>query len=216
MKYFIKFTALIALLITSFGVGDAYTQHSSWINLINGDNLEEWIQRGGEAEYVLEDGVIVGQTVPDTPNSFLCTKDHYCNFELEFEVKVDEELNSGVQIRSNSYKDYRDGRVHGYQVEIDPSSRSWSGGIYDEARRGWLYNLEDKQDAQNAFKNGKWNKFRVLAKGNSIKTWVNGVQAADLNDEKTSCGFIGLQVHSTDSQEPLEVRWRNVKIRVLD
>ncbi len=105
---------------------------AQWADLFNGQNLDGWIQRGGAAIYTVEDGVIVGSTVPKTPNSFLCTENHYSNFILEVEFKVDPTLNCGVQIRSNSMPDYKDGRVHGYQVEIDPSDRGWSGGIYDE------------------------------------------------------------------------------------
>lgn len=203
------------LLVISFGISaqSVFAQSDDWVELFNGEDLDGWIQRNGEAKYFVEDGELVGETVPDTPNSFLTTKDHYCDFELEYEVKVDTALNSGVQIRSQSYADHEDGRVHGYQVEIDPSDRAWSGGIYDEARRGWLNDLEDNDEARNAFKNGEWNHFRVEAKGDRIKTWVNGVPAADLEDDETACGFIGLQVHSTDKEEPLQVRWRDVRIK---
>jgi hypothetical protein len=134
---------------------------------------------------------------------------------LEFEVKVDSALNSGVQIRSNSYADVQNGRVHGYQVEIDPSQRAYSGGVYEEARRGWLFDLEGDELARNAFEGGKWNHFKVKANGSRIQTWVNGIPAADLTDNATSCGFIGLQVHATDSIKPLQVRWRNIRIRYL-
>lgn len=109
------------------------------------------------------------------------------------------------------------GRVHGYQVEIDPSDRSWSGGIYDESRRGWLNDLKDNEAARNAFKPGAWNTFRIEAKGDSIKTFINGVPAADLHDAMTPRGFIALQVHGVgDRAEPLQVRWKNVRIQDLD
>ena len=121
----------------------------AWQPLFNGKTLEGWVQRNGKAKYEVLDGEIVGTTVKGTPNSFLCTEKDYGNFILELEFWVDPTLNSGIQIRSESKPEYRNGRVHGYQVEIDPSSRAWSGGIYDEARRGWLNNLKDKPAAQN-------------------------------------------------------------------
>ncbi len=191
-------------------------QDSEWTNLIKGDLSENWVQRGGEAEYQLKDGVIVGTTVPDTPNSFLCTKMEYCDFILELEVKVNPQLNSGIQIRSQSKASYNNGRVHGYQVEIDPSDRAWSGGIYDEARRGWLDNLEDQPKARKAFKNGEWNKYKIKAHGDTLRTWVNDVPVANLVDSVDACGFIGLQVHSTEHEDPLEVKWRNVRVKLLD
>ncbi|MHC4912029.1 MAG: 3-keto-disaccharide hydrolase [Planctomycetota bacterium] len=184
----------------------------SWEHLFDGKTLNGWIQRGGSARYFVGDGVIVGASVPNTPNSFLCTEKMYSDFVLELDFKVDTGLNSGVQIRSNSLKEYKNGRVHGYQVEIDPSDRAYSGGIYDEARRGWLNDLKDNEAARRAFKSGQWNHFRIEAVRDSIKTWINGVAAADLVDSTTKTGFIGLQVHSTESKEPLYVRWRNIRI----
>ena len=123
-------------------------------------------------------------------------------------------MNSGIQIRSNSFPYYRNGRVHGYQVEIDPSDRAWSAGIYDEARRGWLYALEGQSKAQKAFIQNEWNHYRIEAIGDTIKTWINDIPAAYLIDDKTSYGFIALQVHSIgeDQKEGTEIMWRNIKI----
>jgi hypothetical protein len=186
-----------------------------WESLFDGKTLDGWKQLGGKAKYAVEDGTIVGTSVPKTPNSFLCTEKMFGDFILELELKVDPNLNSGVQIRSNSFKHYKDGRVHGYQVEIDPSPRAFSGGIYDEARRDWLNDLKDNEPARKAFKVGQWNKYRIEAIGDSIKTWVNDVPAADLVDSMTLVGFIGLQVHSTKSEKPMTVRWRNIRIKDL-
>ena len=189
------------------------TTHSPrWQNLFNGRNLNNWTQKGGAALYTIEDNAIVGTTTPNTPNSFLCTKKFYDDFILEYEFKVDPALNSGVQIRSNSYPEYQNSRVHGYQIEIDPSDRAWTAGIYDEARRGWLNDLTQNPAAQKAFKQNQWNHVRVLALGSTIKTWLNGVPAADLNDNMTSRGFIALQVHASNEPNPLQVRWRNLRI----
>ncbi len=182
------------------------------IRLFDGKTLEGWVQRGGKALYTVEEGAIVGTSVRGTPNSFLCTEKRFANFILELEFQVDPGLNSGVQIRSNSLPDYKNGRVHGYQVEIDPSKRAWTGGIYDEGRRGWLNDLKNNAPARNAFKQGQWNHLRVEAMGNSIQTWVNRVPAADLTDDMTAEGFIALQVHSTGSKTPKHVRFRNIWI----
>lgn len=191
------------------------SDEAGFVSLFNGQNLDGWIQRGGKAKYEAVDGMIVGTTVLDTPNSFLCTKRDYADFILELDFKVDDGLNSGVQIRSQSLPDYKDGRVHGYQVEIDPSDRAWTGGIYDEARRGWLNDLKNNPAARQAFKRGEWNHFRVECRGDSIKTWLNDVPAADLKDGMTPSGFIALQVHSTKSKEPLQVRWKNIRLKEL-
>ncbi len=189
-----------------------------WKSLMPDNKLKGWEQLGGEADYKVIDGVLVGTTVANTPNSFLSTEDNYSDFILEYEVWVDPSINSGVQIRSNSLADYRDGRVHGYQVELDPSTRAYSGGIYDEARRGWLYPLARNPKGSEAFLNGQWNKFRVEAIGNSIRTWVNGVQCANLLDDLTATGFIAYQVHSVREQTQVgkQVKWRNARIITED
>ncbi|MDH5602616.1 MAG: DUF1080 domain-containing protein [Cyclobacteriaceae bacterium] len=190
--------------------------NDGWIELFNGKDLTGWIQRNGEAEYLVEDGTIVGVSKLNTPNSFLCTEQDYGDFILELELKVDPPLNSGVQFRSRSLQEYKDGRVHGYQVEIDPSERAYSGGIYDEGRRGWLYPLASNEAGRKAFKNGEWNKYRVEAIGNTIRTWVNGVNCSNLVDDMTPSGFIALQVHGIGEKKEVEgktVRWRNIRVK---
>jgi hypothetical protein len=217
--------ALLALLIPAARCGQA---EEGWVALFNGKDLDGWVQRGGKAKYRVEDGQIVGTSVPNTSNSFLCTARDYGDFILELEFKDHPQLNSGVQIRSHCYdeprvekidgKEYKvpAGRVHGYQVEIDPSERAWTGGIYDESRRGWLNDLKDNEPARKAFKQNDWNKFRIECRGNSLKTWLNGVPAADLRDSATATGFIALQVHGVGKKsEALEVRFRNIRLKEL-
>ena len=173
-------------------------------------------QKGGKAIYTVEDKQIVGTTVPNTSNSFLCTEKNYSDFILEYEFKVDPQLNSGVQIRSNSLPDYKNGQVHGYQVEIDPSDRAWTAGIYEEGARGWLNNLEKNEPARKAFRQNEWNHVRVEAIGDSIKTWLNGVPAADLKDSQTATGFVGLQVHAVGAKtDAFQVRWKNIRLKDL-
>ena len=190
-----------------------------WTSLFNGKNLSGWTQRGGTAKYKVENGTIVGYSKMNTDNSFLCTQKDYGDFILEFEFMVDDALNSGVQLRSHSTKSYQKGRVHGYQFEIDPAPRAWTGGIYDEARRGWLYPMIKNTGAQTAFKNNQWNSARVEAIGNRIRTWVNGIACADLLDDADASGFIALQVHAIGkdaSKEGKTIAWRNIRICTKD
>jgi len=230
-----KKQVFLFIMMTAFIAASAQEPH--WQDLFNGKNLKGWTKLNGTAEYKVQDNTIIGISKMGTPNTFLATDKMYDDFILEFEFKVDEGLNSGVQFRSNSVKNYRDGRVHGYQFEIDPSERAWTGGIYDEARRGWLYPLtynkmkavvvksDDSGEclypstynplAQKAFKKNEWNKGRIEAIGNSIRTWVNGIPCADLIDDMTKSGFIALQVHSIGNNETLAgktVSWRNIRI----
>ncbi len=222
-----KFTAL---LILSFVTLALLAQEAPWTPLFNGKDLTGWEQHSGKAEYRVEDGCVVGKTVAGTGNSFLCTARPYGNFVLEFEFKVPEGMNSGVQFRSQFYdkdteveiagkkKKFPADRVHGYQFEIDPSPRAYTGGVYDEARRGWLFDLKDKPEARKAFKNGEWNTGRIECRGDSIKTFINGVPAADLKDGLTPKGIIALQVHGIGNKAEAagkEVRWRNIRIQEL-
>ena len=186
---------------------------SNWRNLFNGKNLKGWTKINGNAEYVVKDGVIIGTTKFDTPNTFLAYDEDFSDFILEFDFLVDDALNSGVQFRSASLDSYKKGRVHGYQFEIDPSPRAWSAGIYDEARDGWLYTIDDPA-GKAAFRNGKWNHARIEAVGNRIRTWLNGVPCTNLVDERCSHGFIALQVHSIKNQEQLgkNICWKNIRI----
>jgi hypothetical protein len=185
-----------------------------WESLFNGKNLKGFKKLNGNADYVVKDEAIVGTSKLKTPNTFLATEKMYGDFILELEFKVDEGLNSGIQFRSNSLKEYNDGRVHGYQYEIDPSSRAWSGGIYDESRRGWLYPLDKNPNAKKAFKHGEWNKVRIEAIGTSIRTWLNDLPCSNILDNLTSTGFIALQVHSISKPEDegKTVQWKNIRI----
>ncbi len=212
-----------------------------WIDLFNGKDLSGWTQKGGKASYKVEGDTIVGRTVLQTPNSFLCTEKEYDNFILELEFKVDPRLNSGVQFRSEAFdaektvelgaKTFRipAGRVHGYQCEIDPDpvrKRAWTAGIYDESRRAWLYpgslgGMSNDFSAQGLqlFRTNDWNSLRIVANGPSIRTYLNNVLRSEIQDHVTPKGFIGLQVHSVANRpenEGLEVRFRNVRLKELN
>jgi hypothetical protein len=186
-----------------------------WISLFNGKDLTGWHQLNGKAKYQVVNGEIVGTTVFGEANSFLVTDQNYGDFIFEVEFRLDADMNSGIQFRSESRNDYRDGRVHGYQMEIDPSTRAWSGGIYDEARRGWLYSLEYNWPGKKAYKQRDWNHARIECIGPVIRIWLNGVPTAHLIDDLTTRGFIALQVHAVTKAENSgqQVRWRNIRIQ---
>lgn len=184
-------------------------------SLFNGKDLKGWKQLGGQSKFEVIQGEIVGTALANQPNSFIVTEASYSDFILEFEFWIDPASNSGVQFRSESKPDYQNGRVHGYQFELDPSARAWSGGIYDEGRRDWLYPVEYNPSAKLAFKANGWNAGRVECIGNSIRTFLNGAAVAHVVDNLSPAGFIALQVHSPASAQSVgkQVKWRNLYIQ---
>lgn len=209
---------LLLVLLSGFLISALQSRAGEWKELFNGKDFSGWKQLNGQARYSIEDGEIVGTTVANTPNSFMVTEKNYGDFILELDLLVDNHMNSGIQFRSESTKEYRDGRVHGYQCEVDPSARAWSGGIYDEARRGWLYPLDMNPLGRTAFRKGEWNHYRIEAIGNSIRTWINGIPCADLVDDMTPSGFIALQVHAVHDASEIghQIRWKNIRIQTED
>jgi hypothetical protein len=192
-----------------------YSASAQWKSLFDGKTLNGWTQKNGQAKYTIEKGEIVGTTVANTTNSFLCSNEEYGDFIFEVDLKVENAMNSGIQFRSLSKPDYMNNRVHGYQMEVDPTDRAWSGGIYDEARREWLYIPNINPEGKKAFKKGDWNKYRVEAIGNTIRTWINGMPISHLIDDMTGKGFIALQVHAIygDMKEGMKIRWKNIRIQ---
>lgn len=209
-----KYKFLSGILTLTFCLSLSAQSQTKWQNLFNGKDLQGWKQLNGKAKYEAKNGEIIGTTVSNEPNSFLSTEKTYGDFILEFELLVDNSMNSGVQFRSLSKPDYNNGRVHGYQVEIDPSDRAYSGGIYDEARRGWLYTMDINPEGKKAFKKDAWNKYRIECIGTSIRTWVNGIPTAHVIDNVTAEGFIALQVHSIGKTDVpgKQIKWRNIRI----
>ena len=209
-----------ALALSAHADEEAVAGEPEWVRLFDGETLDGWTQRNGTATYRVEDGAIVGKTTDGSPNSFLCTHRGYDDFELTFEVKVDNQLNSGVQIRSATFGDPPKGRVNGPQVEIEASGEKGAeaGYLYAEAVSGWMTPEADRKPHKH-FKDGEWNAYRVVAKGPRIQVWINGTQVSDLTDEKIykshPKGFIGLQVHGVGNKGPFEVAWRKLKIKEL-
>ena len=227
---FASLTATILLL----SLHNNSAAQDNWISLFDGETLEGWTVHSGHAPYRVEDGAIVGQAIKNSPNTFLCTDREFSDFILEFEVLLeDDELNSGVQFRSqiapqelvfwfrNDQGKYQPitipaDRVYGYQVEI--SSGAGSGGVYDEARRAMMpFWPEEGSTESKAFKIKEWNAYRIECKGDSIRTIVNGVIVTDFRDALSGRGIIGLQVHDVgNNPTPYQVRWRNIRLLPLD
>lgn len=214
-KFLSNQIVLLLFVLVLSGFDKIQKDTTPWLNLFDGKTLKGWTIKGGNALYKVKDGAIVGTTADEQPNTFLTSNKIYGDFILELEYKVDPNMNSGIQIRTNSFPHIMDGRVHGYQIEIDPSERGWSGGVYDEARRGWLHPVaDDNTAAKKAFKQNAWNHYRIEAIGDTIRTWINSVPAAHLMDNQTASGFIGLQVHGIygDQKPGTEIAWRNIRI----
>ena len=229
-----KFTYIILILIIFTNC------NNNTLKIFNGSNLNGWLNYGGGKFYV-ENNCIVAEAITGLPNTFLHTEKKYQNFELQFDVKLDTVLNSGVQIRSNIYqndtetvrwggrfdqegqKDLKNiirkaGTFWGYQIEIDPTSRAWSGAVYEEAGRGFLHTPGINQKVKSAFKPLEWNHYKIRVKDNHIQSWVNGVIIGDVYDDMTDDGYIALQLHSIGKNKikaNKKIRWKNLSLKEL-
>ena len=198
--------------------GHSMAQEKGWVNLFDGKTLTGWKVMAGKAKYEVADGAIVGTSVPNSGNTFLVTEKEYGNLVFEVDIKIeDTSSNSGIQVRSHfdPAANNGKGKVFGRQCEADPSFRKWTGGIYDEGRRGWLYPLDLNADAKSVFKVGEYNHFTVECIGDEMKTWVNGKACAYLVDTIDSKGFIGLQVHAVknESLAGKKIYFKNIRIK---
>ena len=215
MKHF-SFSLLSFLLFIYTLIGQ--DKKNGWINLFNGKTFNGWKKLSGSAEFSIQSGVITGTTVPNTPNTFLVTEKEYSDFVLELEVLIEDTTsNSGIQFRSHfdAAANNGKGRVYGYQYELDPSMRRWTGGVYDEGRRDWLYPLTLNPVGQNAYRHGVFNRVRIECIGTTIKTWVNDIPSAYVVDTFDRNGFIALQVHSIGKPEMAgrKIHWKNIRVK---
>ena len=209
-KYFVT--------IFIFCVSATLFAQQKWTKLFDGKTLNGWKKVAGNADYQIEDGAIVGLTVPNTPNTFLITDKEYGDFTLELEVKIEDSTsNSGIQFRSQYDPNGNNGKgkVFGYQYELDPSSRRWTAGVYDEGRRDWLYPLSLNAAAQDMLELHIYNKVKIVCAGNEIRTWINGKPAAYVVDDVDKKGIIALQVHAIGKPEMAgkKIYWKNIRIQ---
>lgn len=219
IKRYCVFIGLIAL--SQMAIAQSPSgKKTGWTDLFDGKTLTGWKAVGGKAPYAIEDGAIIGRMTKGTPNSFLMTENQYGDFILELDVKLEgDKTNSGIQTRSQIDLNANEGRgrVYGRQVEIDPSARAWTGGIYDEARRGWLYPLDLNEKAKSAYKQEEFNHIRIEAIGDELRTWVNGIPVSFVIDTIDRKGFIALQVHSIpDELDGKKVFFKNIKIQTTN
>ncbi len=187
---------------------------SRWIDLIEGEALEGWTRVNGNAPYEIVDGTIRGTNVLESPNSFLASDETFSDFILEFESRSIGEANSGVQFRTELAPGTWSGVV-GYQLDIDPSERQWTGGIYHEGVHVWRHAMARNPECQAAYEHEAWNTYRIEANGSVIATWVNGVPCAHMVGEHHTDGFIALQVHAIGQEEKYLgsfTEWRNMRI----
>jgi hypothetical protein len=231
-SYLVSAVAGAMLAAFSLQAADVEKKSGGGWQLLFKDGLGDAKVVSGTASYKVEKGVLIGTTVDGSPNSFLM-KGPYRDFELEFEVKVDDELNSGVQVRSHvakagdpvlkgskSGKTLPVDRMYGPQCEI--AINGSAGDFYDEARRATWWSIVTKTEAMRtdaakaAFKKGEWNQFRIVVKGDHYQSWVNGVPAADFRQSDDPEGYIGFQVHQVKKGSgPYTARWRNVRLREI-
>lgn len=210
--------ALIAGLVLACGSPDQESTNDSstseWIRLFDGETLDGWTNPYDWGEAWVENGEIRLQA---SDKFFLVTDTTYRDFVFEGEVRLpDRESNSGFMFRANVDTN----RVYGYQAEVDPSERAWSGGLYDEGRRGWIHPPEGDSAAGANFRNEhgdafnptEWNRYRIRTAGDSLKIWVNGEQTTALQDTLDREGVIAIQHHGEDGKV---YRFRNLRIRPI-
>lgn len=188
-----------------------------FVSLFNGKDLSGWTPKGGTCIFEAVDGTIVGNCVKGSPNTYLSTDKSYGDFVFTCEMKWLVNGNSGVMFRAIE-KASGQGKavVMGPQVEMEGfgQDRGWSGGIYGQDCGGWWYPLwlKEHADARKALKENDWNRITIQAKGNVVKTWINGIPAAHWSNDEYLKGFLSLQIHAGKEGK---VVWRNILIKEL-
>lgn len=233
--------AFIAIVVLA-SCQNKIAKEDGWQDLFDGKTLngwkvlnQDWENPDSKPDFYIEDNMIICNTTLNTGGGYLVTEKSYDNYILELDVKIDTSLNSGIQCRSQVWEkdtvttfltgrgavvqlNWRAGYVWGYQIEVDPTSRAWSGGLYEPGNRGWLVTLADNETAGKAFKPMDWNHFKIVMDGNKIKSWVNDILIVDIIDDMSVSGFIGLQFHgaSSELQKNKKSMWKNIKIKELN
>jgi len=185
-----------------------------WIPLFDGQTLAGWKNPYDWGKAWVEKGEILLQA---DKKFFLVTEKRARDFIFEGEVKMPEgKSNSGFMFRCH----VQPNRVFGYQAEVDTSDRQWSGGLYDEGRRGWLLPIQKDPESGKAFvtrtkgtfRRSDWNRYRIHCVGPSIRIYVNDVLTADYIDTMDREGYLAIQHHGEKGQI---YRFRNLRFREL-
>ena len=206
---------ITVVLISVFGLSSCQSADSGWVDIFDGKTLNGWTNPYDYGEATVVDGEI---HLVANKKFFLVTDKTYSNFIFEGEVKLPEgKSNSGFMFRCH----VEPNKVYGYQAEVDDSERAWSGGLYDEGRRGWLNPLKPddspsadafREKTKGSFKRYDWNKYRIEAEGTQLRIWVNDVLCTDYTDDMDAEGHIGIQHHGEDGQV---YKFRNIRIKEL-
>jgi alpha-L-rhamnosidase len=196
--------------------------------LFNGKDLAGWRNPYSHGTAKVVDGEI---HLTANDKFFLVTEKKYRDFRVSVEIHLPEgAANSGVMVRC--HVDPKEKKiVYGYQAECDGSERRWSGGLYDESRRGWIWpSTQGRSEAQflhhekeskeafakpeirDALNRSGWNRFEVTCIGDRIAIELNGVETVNFRDAMDAEGFIGIQHHGEDGQT---YRFRNLFIKEL-
>ena len=188
-----------------------------WIEIFNGKDMDGWEIRDGLAEAWIEEDLLVTEQKDSLNFPYLVYGEEFSDYILECEVKLTGPLNSGILIRGISDPGLNNGKIHGFQMEIDQTERRWTGGIYEEKGRLWLTPLEGmgegEEEALNAYKVSDWNHYRIEAISDTFKIWVNGIPTTHLIDSKTDRGIIGFQIHKiAPGTETGILRIKNIRI----
>ena len=187
-------------------------------SLFNGKDLSGWTPKGGTCSFEVKDGLVIGTCVPGSNSTYLCTdKADYTDFVFTCDMKWEVDGNSGVMFHAQTKPGKTAETVFGPQAEMEgiTGDRFWSGGIYGQSCGGYFYPLwlTEHAEARAALDRTGWNRLTILAKGNVVKTWVNGVPAAHWVDDGTYAkGFFGLQIHKGAKGCVL---WKNVRVKEL-
>ena len=224
-RYFETLLLLLVVCTTSLSLSAQEPQQARWKYIFDGKTFKGWKIVGSQAKTWIEEGHFSGHMVANTPeHTFICTKKKYRDFILEAECKLDGDLHTGFLFRcidKPRNQDTSTVSLYGYQVKIDPTTRKWTGGVFDDFGKtwAWLYTLKESEQARQAFKMGEWNRFRIEAIGNHIKVWVNDVPTTNLRHNKYAKGYIALKIHSLGNNPEKEVavvHYRNFRILTKD
>jgi len=191
------------MLMIFMGLGPVMLAQTS---LFNGKDLSGWKAYGTEKWYV-EDGLLICESGPDKEYGYLATEKHYKNFELNLEFKQEADGNSGVFIRST----IEGVKVSGWQVEVAPKGKH-TGGVYESYGRGWL--IKPEAAKEEVLKEGEWNQMKIVVNGDTLTSYLNGVEMITITDAKIGAGegSVALQIHDGGG---IKVKWKNIEIKEL-